>query len=263
MKEKSILGDFLKQKEKNFKNLLKYENVKVNGKIVTSFHYELKKDDQILINTIKNERNHHLDIIYEDHEFIVLNKPQGLLTIATDNEREKTLYHMVRSYVNQKNQKLFCLHRLDRETSGIVVFTKKESLKNQLQRDWNHFVLKRKYIALVEGKLKNQSGTLVHSLDDSKEFVRISNHGKKSITTYKVVKQNQNRSLVDIDLKTGRRNQIRVQFSFIGHPIIGDQKYHGMKSKTFYLCAYEIVLMHPKSKKIYNFKIDIPKEFYQ
>ena len=266
MKEYNIdyeisLGDFLKNNEKKWKNLLKYEKVAVNGVKVTNYHHILKKGDHVFLDTITKEIPKDLNIIYEDHEFIVIYKPSGLLRIATDKEKEKTLYHKVREYLHKKNEKVFVLHRLDKDTSGIVVFCKNEKLKVKMQKNWNNFVLKRFYVALIKGNVE-KTGTLQNYIKEigNKVVITTSKDEKKAITNYKVLKQNNKYSLIDIDLKTGRKNQIRVQFAHIGHPVIGDVKY-GVKDDRLYLHAYEFSFMHPITKKIFDFKVDIPSSF--
>ncbi len=261
VQEEMDLGEFLKTKEKKWKNLLKYEKVSINGKKVTNYHHKLHINDCISLDYTK-ETSKDLDIIYEDKEFIAINKPSGLLTISTEKEKEKTLYHKVREYLHQKNEKVFILHRLDKDTSGIIVFCKNDKLKEKMQENWNSIVLKRYYMAIVKGHLEKKSGVIKNYLREYKNEVVVANEkdGKLAITNYKVLKQNESFSLVDIDLKTGRKNQIRVQFSNINHPVIGDVKY-GSKDDRLYLHAYEFSFKHPITKKVYDFKIDIPRDF--
>lgn len=249
---------------KKIKSLLKYQNILVNGKIVTQYNYKIKKNDIVEIKEYKTKKhNKILDIIYEDKNIIVLNKPAGLLTIASSKEKEKTLYHLTREYVKLSNKKnnIFVIHRLDKDTSGIVIFAKDEKVKKMYQDNWNDIVLSRKYVAIVEGILENKKGRLKSYLEEnSLGYVYSSKNGKLAITDYIVKKESTNYSLLDIDIKTGRKNQIRVQFSEINHPIVGDKKY-GNKGKSMYLCAYELKLIDPITKKKVQYKINIPKRF--
>lgn len=208
-----------------------------------------------------------IDIIYEDKDIIVVNKPAGLLTVSTDKEKEKTLFHKVYMYIKKKNKnnKVFIVHRLDKDTSGIVLFAKNESLKIKFQNDWDNLAKERKYIAIVHGKIEKKNGEIISWLKETKTLLTYSSNngdGKKAITNYRLVSNNTNYSLLDIDIKTGRKNQIRVHMKDIGHSIIGDSKY-GIKDKfkRMYLHAYKLSIIHPVTKKLFEFETDIPLEF--
>lgn len=249
---------------KKIKSLLKYQNILVNKKMTTKYNYQLKKNDVVEIKEFQSKKHSkELDIIYEDKDIIVVNKTSGLLTIASSKEKEKTLYHMVREYVKNvnKNNHIFIIHRLDRDTSGIVMFAKSEKIKNLYQKKWNDIVKARKYVAVVEGILEEKKGTFKSYLEENEDgYVYPSKNGKLAITNYIVKKENKNYSLLDIDIKTGRKNQIRVQLKEINHPIVGDKKY-GNKGNKMYLCAYELSLINPVTKKLDVYKINIPKKF--
>lgn len=259
-----FLLDNVELSHKKIKSLLKYQNILLNGKVVTKYNELLKKNDIVEIKEFQTKKHpKELDIIYEDKDIIVVNKPSGLLTISTFKEKEKTLYHLVREYVkkiNKQNQ-IFVIHRLDRDTSGIVMFAKNEKIKNLYQNHWNDIVRTRKYQAIVEGILENKSGTLKSYLEENEEgYVYPSKNGKLAITNYIVKKESKYYSLLDIDIKTGRKNQIRVQLKEIGHPIVGDKKY-GNKKDRMYLCAYELSLQNPVTKKIDTYKVNVPRKF--
>lgn len=259
-----FLLDNVELSHKKIKSLLKYQNILLNGKVVTKYNELLKKNDIVEIKEFQTKKHpKELDIIYEDKDIIVVNKPAGLLTISTFKEKEKTLYHLVREYVkkvNKQNQ-IFVIHRLDRDTSGIVMFAKNEKIKNLYQNHWNDIVRTRKYQAIVEGILENKSGTLKSYLEENEEgYVYPSKNGKLAITNYIVKKESKYYSLLDIDIKTGRKNQIRVQLKEIGHPIVGDKKY-GNKKDRMYLCAYELSLQNPVTKKIDTYKVNVPRKF--
>ena len=214
------------------------------------------------------KKNEKLDIIYEDKDIIVVNKPAGLLTISTDKEKEKTLFHKVYVYIKKKNKnnKIFIVHRLDKDTSGIVMFAKSESLKVKFQNDWDNLAIERKYVAIVHGVVKDKKREIVSWLKETKTLLTYSSNkkegGKKAITEYRVVGNNDNYSLLDIDIKTGRKNQIRVHMKDIEHPIVGDNKY-GLndKFKRMYLHAYKLSIIHPVTNKIFAFETDIPTNF--
>mgnify|MGYP004679531395 FL=1 len=270
IKQESLLLDYLyeniKGKSKNnIKNYLK-DSVYVNNKKISKFDYKLKPGDKltIIIKKVKNELN-NIDIIYEDKDFLVVNKPCGVLTIATNKEREKTLYHYALEYLSKKRQQIFVVHRLDKDTSGVVIFVKNIKMKNILQDNWNELVTLRKYIAIVHGNVNN-SGTLKSYLSENKNlfvYETDSSHGKLAITKYKKIKSNNKYSLVEIEILTGRKNQIRVQFANIGNPIVGDKKY-GTNDKTvkqMFLHAEEIRLRHPITKKEMHFVAQIDSSF--
>ena len=202
-----------------------------------------------------------LDILYEDKFIIVINKPSGLLTISTNKEKERTLFHYVYEYLKQKNKnnKIFIVHRLDKDTSGIVVFAKDERTKFYLQENWNDF--KRGYVAVVEGKVKNKKGVLKSYLMETKTLYTYSvndKNGKLAITEYEKVLENKKYTMLSLNLKTGRKNQIRVQLSDLGNPIVGDKKY-GIKKdpiRRMALHANYLEFIHPKTKE--KIVIDIP-----
>lgn len=175
-----------------------------------------------------------MDIIYEDKEFLVVNKPSGLLTISTDKEVFRTIYHEAREYVKKQNpkNKIFIVHRLDRDTSGVVVFVKNEKLKHLLQDNWEK-ATKREYIAIVCGCVKDKSGTLKSYLKEDRTFRVYSTNDKSgalAITHYEVLESTKAYSLLRIKIDTGKKNQIRVQLSDFGHPIVGDKKYGSSKN---------------------------------
>lgn len=212
-------------------------------------------------------RKDHIDIVYEDKEIIVVNKRENLLTIATEKEKTKTLFHNVLLYLKTKNKnnRVFIVHRLDYETSGLIVFAKSECVKKTLQDNWEE--TKRKYIAILEGNVNKASGTIKSWLKETKTLITysspIKDNGKLAITKYEIMKKNDKYSLVNISLLTGRKNQIRVHMKEIKHPIVGDKKYgNGTKSdKRMYLHAYFLEFKHPIRNKIMTFELPIPREF--
>ncbi len=268
VKETSELLPFLlaniELSHKKIKMLLKYQNILVNQKVITQYNFPLKKGDIVEIKEYRTKKHDkQLDIIFEDKNIIVLNKLAGLLTISSPKEKEKTLYHMVLEYVKQGNKtnKIFVIHRLDRDTSGIVMFAKNEKVKTSYQTNWNEIVKTRKYVAIVEGILEKKEATLKSYLEENEEgYVYPSKNGKLAITHYQVKKEKKNYSLLDIDIKTGRKNQIRVQLKEIGHPIVGDKKY-GKKADRMYLAAYELSLINPVTHKLDMYKVNIPRKF--
>lgn len=206
-----------------------------------------------------------LDIIYEDKHIIVVNKKSGILTVATEKERDKTLFHEVIEYEKKKNKnnKIFIVHRLDKDTSGLVVFAKSMQVKNTLQATWDNTV--RKYVAAVLGRVEKNKETLVSYLTESKTFdvyeTKNTKLGKKAITSYEVIYKDNNYSVLDIDIKTGRKHQIRVQLANINHPIMGDKKYGKKKSsyRNMLLHAYYLSFKHPITGKVLELQSPYPK----
>ena len=207
-----------------------------------------------------------LDIVYQDKDIIVVNKDAHLLTIGTEKERDNTLYHKVLMYekTKRKSNKIFIVHRLDKETSGVVLFAKREEIKDILQNNWDIYAIERKYVAVVEGKLKKKEDTLKnHLMENSIHHVYVSDNGKLAITKYKVLKESKSYSLLDIVITTGRKNQIRAQLSNIGSPIIGDKKYNAKTNplRRLGLHANKLVIRHPITNEVMTFESKVPSEF--
>ena len=262
------LYEHLDMPKKRVKQYLVHGAVYVNEDRVTQYNYPLVAGMKIMIDTnSKNSRSLPFSIIFEDDHLLVVNKPSGLLTIATEKEKERTLYHIVRDYVVSKNPhgRIFIVHRLDRDTSGIVLFAKDEKTKNQLQENWNDYVSLREYTAIVCGHPKEESGQIVQYLKETKTnlvYVSPREEGKKAITNYSVLKTNDKYSMLKVTIETGRRNQIRVAFASKKMPILGDKKY-GEKSKVnrLYLHANRLKIYYPVIKKDILFETSIPTEF--
>jgi 23S rRNA pseudouridine1911/1915/1917 synthase len=201
-----------------------------------------------------------LKIEYEDKTILIVDKPYKKLTIASGNS-DNSLYREVREYLNKKNEKCFIVHRLDYETSGLVLFAKTEKVKLSMQEKWDE--VERLYYAVVHGKL--QDGVLENYLSETKTlltYVSNKNVGKYAKLDYKVLSTKNDKSLVSIKLYTGRKNQIRVQFANINHPIVGDKKY-GIKdgASRMYLHAFKLKFIHPIDKKEICIEEDIPVDF--
>ena len=262
------LYEHLDMPKKRVKQYLVHGAVYVNEDRVTQYNYPLVAGQKIIIDTNnKHMKKFPFEILFEDDHLIVVNKPSGLLTIATDKEKERTLYHIVRDYVVSKNPhgRIFIVHRLDKDTSGIVLFAKDEKTKNQLQENWNDYVSLREYTAIVTGHPKEESGQIVQYLKETKTnlvYVSPREDGKKAITNYSVLKTSDKYSMLKVTIETGRRNQIRVAFASKKMPILGDKKY-GEKSKVnrLYLHANRLKIYYPVIKKDILFETSIPTEF--
>lgn len=253
-------------KSKNtIKALLKNGQVFVNSKKQTQYDFLLHKNDQVKI------QMRYIDtipcpILYEDESLIAIDKPFGLLTIATDKEKDKTAYQFIRNYLNKKHEKVFIIHRLDRDTSGILLFAKNEKMKIMLQKHWNDITLKRGYMAIIEGAFKPSDGTIRSYLQEHGTMVHSTKNmldGKLAITRYKTFIKNEQFSLLEIFLETGRKNQIRVHMSEAGHPIIGDKKYGTTKDplQRLGLHAHVLEFIHPFTKKVMHLESSLPESF--
>lgn len=255
--------------KKRIKQYLTHGSIFVNNNRTTKYNYKLVPGMNIVIDTdSKNKKTLPFDILFEDEHIIVVNKPSGLLTIATEKEKDKTLYHTVREYLVSKNKfaKVFIVHRLDKDTSGIVVLAKDEKTKNKLQENWNEYVTLREYVAVVHGHLKNESDRVVQKLKETKTnlvYPTKDEDGKEAITNYKVIKENENYSMVSINIETGRKNQIRVAFQTLRNPIVGDKKYGDPRDKEsrLYLHANRLKMYYPELKKDILFETTTPNEF--
>ncbi len=252
--------------KKKIKNYLKDGGVLLNDKVVTKFNTPVKKNDIIELSKInKTHKKSNLDIIYEDEYFFVINKPAGLLSISTTKEKEKTAYHQVREFIKsrKKNDKIFVLHRLDKDTSGVLVFVKDNTLKNLLQNNWDKYVKTREYVALVTGNVKDVDDYTCYLKEIGPDKVIVTNKkdGKIAVTSLKTINKNNKYSLVKVNIKTGRRNQIRVVLNHLGSPIVGDKKYGGIKSNRLYLHASKLTITNPLDSKTYTFESNVPTSF--
>lgn len=270
VKHDGILFDFLRENlsvsKNNVKSLLIRETVLVNNKIETKYNFIVKKGDVVKIGSTKIDSNYgDIKIIYEDKDYIVVNKPSGLLTISKEDnlENKNNLYSIILKFLKKRNSnsKLFVVHRLDKDTSGVILFAKKEILMTKLQDTWNEDTV-RLYYAVVNGTPKKMD-VLKSYLTEKDLLTYSAKEGKLAITEYQVIKSNKQFSLLDISIKTGRRNQIRVQLNDIGHPIVGDTKYAAgqKKYKRMYLHAYKLEIINPVDKKKLIFTSDMDNDF--
>ena len=206
-----------------------------------------------------------MDIVYEDKELLIINKKSKMLTVGTEKEKNLTLYREASEYVKKSypKNKVFIVNRLDKDTSGLVVFAKNEILKKQLQENWNKIAIIREYLAIVEGNVIKKKYTLKSFLKEDKTLKVYSTKdqsGNIAITNYEVLASTKAYSLLKIRIETGRKNQIRVQLNDIGHPIIGDKKYNSKKNPIGRLGLHASFLKLKLKEKELNVKAKIPKE---
>ena len=268
----------------NVKNLLSHHMVLVNGSPVSQYNLMLAKDDEVKLSKhpvlnmprIKNENPREkvkkkrviLDIIYEDDDLIAINKPQGLLSVESDKERE-CAFSYVLEYMqdNDPKSRPFVLHRIDKETSGVLVFAKNVKIHSMLRLKWNELIKTREYYAMVEGTLKEKEGRITSYLKENQNNLVYSTEdpsGQKAVTDYRVVKENGQLSLLSVLIYTGRKNQIRVHMHDLGHPIVGDEKYGYTKNplKRLGLHASKLEFINPMTGKLISIKAPVPNTFY-
>ena len=247
--------------------------IAINGAPTSQFDFPLVKEDLLIIasHPIKAKKRSELPIIFEDDYIIAIDKPYGLLSVASDKEKNSTAYRMVSDYLRAKDKKarIYVVHRLDKETSGVLIFAKNEEIKDSFQDSWNELVLKRGYYAVVEGVMEKKSDRIINYLKMNNlnlmYVCKPSKDAYKCITEYKVLKENEKNSLLDINIETGRKNQIRVTLGSINHYVLGDDKYGEPANPINRLClhAYELDIINPITKKTYILKSKIPNIFYE
>ena len=263
-----LLFDYLRnnidgKSKNNIKSLLKNEVVFVNGKIVTKYNYVLCDGDVVEIN--KKKANNNINIIYEDNDIIVIDKPSKILTISNKNEKVNTLYRMVSDYLKKEHKKVFIIHRLDFDTSGIIMFAKSQRVQKLYQDNWNDLAKIREYTAIVDGITANK-GNIESYLKQTKTLLVYSSKNKAglfAITDYEKIGGNSKYSMLKILISTGRRNQIRCHMADIGHPILGDYRYKCKINPIDRLClhANRLEIINPSTKELMVFNSNIPKEF--
>ena len=268
-----LLMTFKDQSRNSVKSLLGSHRVSIDGAPVTQFNFKLYPGDTVIIssNPIRKKTRSNLPIIFEDNDLIVINKPSKLLSVPSDNEKGSTAFRMVNDYLQQKDKhnRAFIVHRLDEDTSGVLMFAKNDKMARALTDgdNWNNLVKKRGYYAIVEGTLDKKEGIIRSYLKKNSQNMMYSSKkkgdGQLAITNYKIIEENGQYSLADVDIKTGRKNQIRVHFGDLGHFIIGDDKYGKPSNpiKRLGLHAYELDIIHPFNNKLLKFKAPMPKEF--
>ncbi|GGA88831.1 RluA family pseudouridine synthase [Ornithinibacillus halotolerans] len=268
-----LLSQMSNRSRNSVKSILTRGQVKVDDHIVTKHNYPLRPGQSVSV--LKNKvavRENVLigmEILYEDKDIIVINKDAGLLSIATEKEKHRTALHQLMEHVRRQDlrNRVFVVHRLDKETSGVMMFAKSEKVKRKLQDNWKELVKERTYVALVEGKLEQREGMVKSWLKESKTHHMYSvqdKNGQLAITHFKRIQHNDKFSLVELQLETGRKNQIRVHMSDLGHPVVGDKKYGAKTNEIGRLGLHAKILSfhHPVTNQLMLFRADVPKPFY-
>ncbi len=268
---KFLLAQMPGKGRNNIKQLLAHRQIIVDDVVVTQYNHPLGAGQQVIINWTKvpEQPALRLEILFEDSYLIVIKKPAGLLSIATAQEKEQTAYSILSEHLKKTNpqHRIFVVHRLDRETSGVMLFAKSVEIQQALQNAWQEVVLERLYVAVAEGQVSKAQGSITSWLKESKTLLmyssRTPNDGQKAITHYRVLKQNKLYSLLELELETGRKNQIRVHLQDLGHSIIGDKKYGSTKNplQRLGLHARVLAFRHPVTGQTVRFETPIPPEF--
>lgn len=265
-----LLASVQDKSRNTVKGLLTRGQVQVNGKTVTRHDHPLTPGQTVtILPEIMKKAQLPFPILYEDDKILVVDKPAGLLSMASDKEKTRTAYHQVTEYVraNDPRARVFIVHRLDRDTSGVLLFAKDETTKRAFQDNWETIVRRRGYTAVVEGAPPKEADTVRSLLRENAvhKVYSVPHGGKEAITHYKMVKQGKNYTLLEIDLSTGRKNQIRVHLSEMGCPIAGDKTYGAKTNPMGRLClhAHELSFLHPLTKRETTFQAPLPRGFHK
>ncbi len=270
----SLFAEWPEAKKKQVRTWLKFGCIAVNGRTVTQFDRPLKPGDTVTLRekgvaAPETKLASGIRIRHEDDDILVVEKPAGLLSIASAGEQDKTAYVALTTHVRRGNprgrERVWIVHRLDRETSGLMVFAKNESAKSVLQEGWE--TVDKKYLAMVEGAPPSDAGRFDSYLDESNPLkVYVAEEGseaRRALTRYRVMKKGARTTLVELTLETGRRHQIRVQLAEAGCPIVGDKKYGAETNpiKRVALHASSLRFPHPATQAPMRFDSPLPGEF--
>lgn len=269
---KFLVEKFPEKSRTTIKSMLAHKQITVGDLVTTKFDFPLKRGQMVFLNKKKSEekaRFRGMRLVYEDADLIVIEKGAGLLSIATDTEKSKTAYSMLSEYVKRFDPKnlIFIIHRLDRETSGLMMFAKSKKVQEVMQKDWNNAIIERSYVVVVEGTVETAEGTITSWLKENKALVmyssKIPEDGMKAITHYKVLKTDKQFSLLEVKLETGRKNQIRVHMKDLGFPVTGDKKYGAKLNPVGQMGLHARVLAfrHPTTGKPMRFDTPVPLKF--
>ena len=238
-------------KRTRLKQMLAHNQIAVNGTPVRQFNHPVQPGDTVSVNFTREFQvfyNRRLKIVYEDDDILVVNKGYGLLSMGNDKVKDGTAYSILKDYLKRKDprNKIFIIHRLDRDTSGLMMFAKNEKAKEAMQHNWNNMVLNRKYVTVVEGDVEEPQGVVRSYLGETSQFEVFStddpSQGKLAVTRWTRLKEGSEYSLLEVELDTGRKNQIRVHMKDIGHPI-------------------SLRIIHPVTRREMMFETPVPSSF--
>jgi len=268
-----FIQTIVKDKSRNkLKAMLTHKQFKVGKEIITQHNHPLKPGDEVTVNwdgAFKKEKYEGVKIIFEDDDIIVIDKKSGLLSIGSAKEKRQTAYRIVTNHIQQLNPvaRLFVVHRLDREASGLMVFTKNKQAQVDLKDSWESTFKKNLYLAVTEGTIEEDTLTISSYLNESKALIVYSGNnpkvGKKAITHYDVVKKNEFYTLLEATQETERKNQLRVHLKSIGHPVLGDKKYEAKQNPINRTAVHlrKINFIHPATNEKMEFETKVPEDF--
>ena len=253
------------------KDTLHGRGIKVNGKIVTQFDYPLTRGMKISVSKSKKNdtfKRSYVNLVYEDPYLVVIEKKPGILSMAAGH-KSLNVKTVLDDYFRQTKQRCTAhvVHRLDRDTSGLMVYAKDMQTEQTLEHEWHNIVYDRRYVAVVSGEMEEDEGTIANWLKDNKAYVTYSspvdNGGKYAVTHFHVLDRTTEHSLVEYKLETGRKNQIRVHSADMNHPVCGDVKYGNGDDPIHRLClhAYMLHFFHPVTRARMEFETPIPSQF--
>lgn len=263
----------IKDKSRNkIKSMLAHKQFKVGKEIITQYNHALKPGDEVTVSwdgAFKKEKYEGVKIIFEDDDIIVIDKKSGLLSIGSAKEKRQTAYRIVTNHIQQLNPvaRLFVVHRLDREASGLMVFAKNKQAQVDLKDSWEQTFKNNLYLAVTEGTIEEDKLTITSYLNESKALIVYSGNnpkvGKKAITHYDVVKKNEFYTLLEATQETERKNQLRVHLKSIGHPVIGDKKYEAKENPINRTGIHlrKINFIHPATNEKMEFETKVPDDF--
>ena len=267
-----LLAHMAGKSRNHIKSLLRRGQVAVEGQTATRFDHQLLPGQMVTVTgSVPEEVKLPFPILYEDEEILVVDKPAGLLSMAHERERYRTAYRMATDYMSRKNPRgrVFIVHRLDRDTSGVLLFAKSEAVKRAYQDNWGELVRRRGYLAVVEGRMEKAQGTVRSRLRETTAHRVYSaapgQDGREAVTRFTLQESGKRYSLLEVDIDTGRKNQIRVHMADLGHPVVGDRKYGAAASPLNRLClhAHILELVNPVTGRDMLFKAPVPKDFYR
>jgi len=256
--------------KKKVKQRLQGSSVAVNGEVTTKHDFILNVDDIVEVGVVQRagtsaQTTNKLEIIYQDKDLIAINKPAELLSVGTTQENKQHALAILRMQLSRgKNSvKLWPVHRLDRDTSGILLFATSKEMREAVMANWGKS--EKVYLAVVEGTPKEDKGTINEPLrlDENEYRMHVGKHpdAKPAITHYEIKESKEKRSLLEVSIETGRQHQIRAHMAWLGHSIIGDERY-GTKCGRMGLHSMRLSIVHPKTKKPLLFEVDAPRDFY-
>lgn len=275
--ESCPLMDFLMKKmagisRNKVKSLLAHRAISVDNVLTTQFDFALRPGMKVQVS--RDRRSHELrhpllKLVYEDPYLLVVEKKEGLLSVSTERQRERTAQHILSDYVRRSRPgaRVYVVHRLDRETSGLMMYAKDEMTQHTLRDNWHEIVTDRRYVAIVSGDMERDAGTVESWLTDRTLYVSSSpvddGVGKYSVTHYRTIKRANGYSLMELNLETGRKNQIRVHMADLGHPVVGDERYGSECDPLGRLAlhAFKLCFHHPVTGELMEFETPYPPAF--